>query len=414
MQPWCYSWGFDVAKIRENFPILSTKVYGKPLVYFDNAATSQKPQQVIDRLVKYYQEENSNVHRGIYYLSELASAKYEEARDVVRTHLNANSLAEIIFVRGATEGINLVANSWGKHNIVAGDEVIISAMEHHANLVPWQQLCKEKGATLKVIPIDDNGEIIFEEYKNLLSDKTKIVAVAHTSNGIGTINPIKEIIAEAHKKNIPVLVDGCQASPHFKVDVKELDCDFYVFSGHKTFAPTGIGVLYGKENLLDAMPPYQMGGEMIKFVSFTETTFNDLPIKFEAATPNIAGAIGLATAIEYVDSLGRNNIENYEEDLKSYALQKLQEVKNLKLIGNAKNRIPLFSFVVEGTHPLDLGTMLDFEGIAIRTGNHCAQPLMQRMGVAATCRASLAFYNTKAEVDYFVDSLNKVVKKLIS
>lgn len=404
---------FDVEAVRKDFPILHQNVHGKPLIFFDNAATSQKPQQVINRIKHYYERENSNIHRAVYQLSEIASAAYESARDRVQQHLNAEKREEIIFVRGATEAINLVASSWGRKNLQAGDEVIISEMEHHANIVPWQMICEEKGAVLKVIPVNDKGELLVEEYKKLLNEKTKFVSIVYISNGIGTINPVKEIIDEAHKYNIPVLVDGCQAAPHLQVDVQALDCEFYVFSGHKVFAPTGIGVLYGKEKFLEEMPPYQFGGDMIKFVSFEKTTFNQLPFKFEAGTPHISGAIGLGEAIKYIDDIGRVNIAKYEHELMMYALEKLQQIEGLKLIGNAKERIPLFSFIIEGAHPLDIGTMLDFEGVAIRTGNHCTQPLMARFGVTATCRASLAFYNTKAEVDQFKVALEKVLGMLL-
>jgi cysteine desulfurase/selenocysteine lyase len=401
-----------VEAIRRDFPILHQQVHNKPLIYFDNAATSQKPQVVIDRLNQYYTKENSNVHRGVYYLSELASNAYEGARDIVQKHINAAKREEIIFVRGATEGINLVASSWGRKNLKEGDEVLITEMEHHANIVPWQQICMEKGAILKVAPIDDKGDIILEEYKKLLNEKTKFVSIVYISNGIGTINPVKELIAVAHDYNVPVMIDGCQAAPHIKVDVQDLDCDFYVFSGHKVFGPTGIGILYGKENLLEAMPPYQHGGDMILFVSFEKTEFNHLPYKFEAGTPNMAGAIGLGTALEYIENIGRDRLEEYENTLFHYALNKLSSIEGMRIIGNAAKKIPLFSFVVEGTHPLDIGTMLDFEGVAIRTGNHCTQPLMERLGVKASCRASLAFYNTKEEVDQFIIALNKVLKLL--
>lgn len=403
---------FDVKSIRQDFPILKTKVYGKPLVYFDNAATSQKPKAVIDRIVRFYETENANIHRGIYHLSELASDAYEGARDIVQKSINAAKREEIIFVRGATEGINLVASSWGRANLKAGDEVLISQMEHHANIVPWQLICEEKGAVLKTIPVDDSGELILEEYHKLLTQKTKIVSIVFVSNSIGTINPVKSIIGSAHKLHIPVLVDACQAAPHLSLDVQDLDCDFLVFSGHKVFAPTGIGVLYGKEKFLDAMPPYQSGGDMINTVTFQKTTFKEPPYKFEAGTPNMSGAIGLGAAIEYVHHIGRQNIHQYEQTLLKHATEKIGAIEGLKIIGTAKNRIPVIAFTVEGAHPLDIGTMLDFEGIAIRTGNHCTQPLLARFGVSATCRASLAFYNTVDEIDFFVEALAKVIKKL--
>ena len=402
----------NITSIREDFPILHQKVHGKPLIYFDNAATSQKPQLVIDRINQYYTKENSNIHRGTYYLSELASNAYEGARDAIQKQFNAEKREEIIFVRGATEGINLVASSWGRKNLKVGDEVLITGMEHHANIVPWQQICIEKGAKLKVLPVDDNGQIHLDEFESMISEHTKFISIVHVSNGIGSINPVKEMIAIAHKHNIPVLVDGCQAVPHRKIDVQDLDADFYTFSGHKVLGPTGTGILYGKEKFLEDMPPYQMGGDMIKFVSFEHTTFNSLPYKFEAGTPHISGGIGLATAFEYLDSIGRENIEAYESELLQYADEKFNPVDGIRILGNTKNKIPVFTFVVEGTHPFDIGTMLDFEGVAIRTGNHCTQPLMERFGVSASCRASLAFYNTKEEVDNFIIALNKVIKML--
>lgn len=403
---------FDVQSIRQDFPILQRTVHGKPLVYLDNAATSQKPRQVIDRIVQYYEQENSNIHRAFYQLSELATEAYEGARNTVQQYLNARKREEIIFVRGATEGINLVASSWGRKNLLPGDEVIISGMEHHANLVPWQLICEERGAILKVIPVDENGELIIEQYHKLLSDRTKFVAVVYVSNSIGTINPVKDIIDAAHKRNIPVLIDGCQAAPHMQVDVQALDCDFFAFSGHKTFAPTGIGILYGKEKFLEDMPPYQAGGDMIRTVTFEKTIFAELPNKFEAGTPHIEGAIGLATAIEYVQGLGRDSILQYEQSLLPYTTRKLEEIEGLRIIGTARHKIPVFSIDIEGAHPLDIGTFLDFEGIAVRTGNHCTQPLINSFGVSATCRASLAFYNTFEEVDFFVEALKRVVKKL--
>jgi cysteine desulfurase/selenocysteine lyase len=403
---------FDVEEIRKDFPILHRQVHNKPLIYFDNAATSQKPTYVLDRIIKYYTEENANIHRGVYYLSELASTEYENARDRIQQHFNAARREEIIFVRGATEGINLVASSWGRKNLKAGDEVIVSEMEHHANIVPWQMICEERGAVLKVIPVNEQGELILEEYYKLLSERTKFVSVVYVSNSIGTINPVKEIINAAHERDIPVLIDGCQAAPHMVVDLQELDCDFFVFSGHKIFAPTGIGILYGKEKYLEDMPPYQTGGDMIRTVTFQKTTFNDLPYKFEAGTPHIEGSIGLAAAIEYLQSVGRPRIHEYENQLVAYATEKIKAIDGLRIIGNAKEKIPVFSFVVEGAHPLDIGTMLDFEGVAIRTGNHCTQPLVNHFGVSATCRASLAFYNTTYEIDNFVKALQKVLKKI--
>lgn len=400
---------FDVAKIREDFPILKTVVHGKPLIYFDNAATSQKPQQVIDRIVRYYEHENANIHRAIYHLSELATAGYEGARDTIQNHLNAAKREEIIYLRGATEGINLVASSWGRKNLKEGDEVIVSGMEHHANIVPWQMICEEKGAKLRVIPVDENGELVYDEFPKLINEKTKFVSIVYVSNSIGTINNVKYIIDEAHKHNLPVLVDGCQAAPHMQVDVQELDCDFFVFSGHKVFAPTGIGILYGKEKYLEVMPPYQAGGDMIKRVTFAGTTYNDLPYKFEAGTPHIEGGAGLGAALEYLSSIGRDTIYDYEHKvLLPYMNQKLAEIEGIRMIGTAKNKIPVFSFVIDGVHPLDLGMMLDYEGVAIRTGNHCTQPLVEQFNVPATCRASLAFYNTTEEIDLFVEAVKKV------
>ncbi len=406
--------GFDVETVRKDFPILHTTVYGKPLIFFDNAATSQKPQAVIDRLNKYYSEENANIHRGVYYLSQVASDAYEGARDSIQAQLNAEKREEIIFVRGATEGINLVASSWGRKNIQAGDEIIVSHMEHHANLVPWQLLCEEKGAALKVIPVDENGELILEEYYKLLSPKTKLVSVVYICNSIGTINPVQDIIQAAHQQNIPVLLDACQAAPHIALDVQALDCDFLAFSGHKVFGPTGIGVLYGKEKYLEAMRPYQSGGDMVNIVTLEKTTFKDLPYRFEAGTPHISGAIGLAEAFNYINALGRTEIHAYEQQLLQYAHEAIGAVNGVRIIGEAKNKIPVISFVVDGAHPLDIGTLLDFEGVAIRTGNHCTQPLMARFGVSATCRASLAFYNTVEEIDAFTTALDKVIHKIKS
>ncbi len=397
---------------RDDFPILHSTVHGKPLVYFDNGATSQKPHTVIDRITKYYETENGNVHRAVHHLSELAGHAYEGARDTIKTYLNASKREEIIFVRGATEGINLVASSWGRKNLRPDDEVIISGMEHHSNIVPWQLICEERGAKLRIIPVDENGELVLDEYKKLLNENTRFVSVVYVSNGIGTINPVKEIISEAHKYNVPVLIDGCQAAPHIAIDLQDMDCDFFVFSGHKVFGPTGIGVLYGKEAYLNEMPPYQSGGDMIKTVSFEKTTFNDLPYKFEAGTPDISGAIGLATALNYVSGIGHANIAHHEKNLLVYLTDKLKAIPGMRILGEAKNKICLVSFVIEGAHPLDIGTMLDFEGVAIRTGNHCTQPLMESFGVSASCRVSLAFYNTIEEIDVFIEALNKVLRLL--
>ncbi len=400
--------GFDVWKVREDFPILHREVNGKPLVYLDNAATAQKPQVVIDTLDRFYREENSNVHRGVHFLSQLATDEYEKARVTVQRFLNAAEPREIIFVRGTTEGINLVASAFGRSQVEAGDEILISAMEHHSNIVPWQILCEEKGARLRVAPINDAGELRLDELEKLLGPKTKLVAVVHLSNALGTLNPVGKIIEMAHRRNVPVLLDGAQAAPHLKVDVRELDCDFYVFSGHKLYGPTGIGVLYGKAALLEAMPPYQGGGEMISSVTFEKTTYNTIPNKFEAGTPHVAGAVGLAAAIDYLSTLDRKAVDAYEHELLSYATQALLRVPGLRTIGTAREKAAVISFVLEGIHPHDIGTIVDQEGIAIRTGHHCAQPVMERFGVPATARASLAFYNTKHEIDALVSSLHKV------
>ena len=400
----------DVARIREDFPILKQQVHGKPLVYFDNAATSQKPQVVIDTLNRYYATENANIHRGIHFLSELATAEYEETRNKVKRFLNASESREIVFVRGTTEGINLVAQSYGRRFFKAGDEVVISAMEHHSNIVPWQMLCEQVGARLRVIPMNHDGELLLDEYERLLGARTKLVSVAHVSNALGTINPIGRIIESAHRRNIPVLVDGAQAAPHMKVDVQELDCDFYAFSGHKLFGPTGIGVLYGKARHLEAMPPYQGGGDMISLVTFEKTHYNVIPFKFEAGTPHIAGVIGLGAAIDYVSGIGLDAVAAYEGEVLAYATAQLSTIKGLRIIGRAKEKASVLSFVLEGVHPHDIGTVLDREGVAIRAGHHCAMPVMQRFGVPATARASFAFYNTGEEVDVLVRAVRKVLK----
>ena len=397
----------DVEKIRQDFPLLHQEVNGKPLAYLDNAATSQKPTQVIEALDKYYQEDNANIHRGVHTLSERATIDYEQARGKVRSFINANSEKEIIFVRGATEGINLIAQSYGRNKLKTGDEIIISEMEHHSNIVPWQLLCEQTGAILKIIPINDSGELILEEFEKLLSPKTKLVSLAHISNALGTINPIQIIIDRAHEHNAVVIIDGAQATPHTIVDVQALDCDFYVFSGHKLFGPTGIGVLYGKAHLLEAMPPWQGGGDMIKMVSFEKTLYNDLPYKFEAGTPHIAGVIGLGAAIDYVSATGLDAIAAYEHELLEYATEKILEVKDLRLIGTAQQKTSILSFVIDSIHPHDIGTILDHEGIAIRTGHHCAMPVMTHFNVPATARASFAFYNTFEEVDRLIQALGK-------
>jgi cysteine desulfurase/selenocysteine lyase len=398
----------DVEKIREDFPLLRRYIRGKSLVYLDNAATSQKPQVVIDTLSRYYSEENANIHRGVHFLSEQATQDYERARTTVRRFLNASQDREIIFVRGATEGINLVAQSYGRKHVKEGDEVIISAMEHHSNIVPWQILCEEKGARLRVIPMNDAGELLIDEYEKLLNERTKLVSVVQVSNSLGTINPVRQIIEMAHNYGIPVLVDGAQAVQHMRVDVKALDCDFYVFSGHKIFGPTGIGILYGKAVLLEAMPPYQGGGDMILSVTFEKTTYNTLPAKFEAGTPHISGGIGLGAAIEYLTNVGLDAVANHEHDVLRYATDALSTVDGVRIIGTAKEKTSVLSFVLEGIHPHDIGTILDMEGIAIRTGHHCTQPVMQRFGIPATARASLALYNTKEEVDALIKGLHKV------
>ncbi|MBI3909525.1 MAG: cysteine desulfurase [Armatimonadetes bacterium] len=399
-----------VHRVREDFPILSQKVRGKPLVYLDNAATSQKPQAVIEALQRYYAVENSNVHRGIHLLSEQATQAYEAARARVQRFVNAASTREIIFTRGTTESINLVAASYGRRHLQPGDEVIISWMEHHSNIVPWQMLCEEKGAILRVVPINDDGEFLLQEYEKLLNPRTRLVSVTHVSNALGTINPIGEIIAMAHRWDVPVLVDGAQAAPHLPVDVQALDCDFYAFSGHKLYGPTGIGVLYGKARLLDAMPPYQGGGDMIRSVTFEKTIYNALPYKFEAGTPNVAGAIGLGVAIEYLEQFGLENLAAYEHELLSYATPAISRIPGVRLIGTAREKTSVLSFVLDGVHPHDVGTILDREGIAIRTGHHCAQPVMDRFGVPATARASFAFYNTREEVDALVAGIHKVIE----
>ena len=401
---------YDVERIRHDFPILSRKVRGKNLVYLDNAATTQKPQQVIDRIVRYYTEENSNVHRGVQFLSDIATAAYESARTTVKQFINARSEKEIVFTRGTTESINLVVQSWGRANIREGDEVLISAIEHHSNIVPWQLLCAEKNAKLRIAPVNDRGEIEMDAFERMLNGRVKIVAVGHASNALGTINPIKRIIDLAHGNGSIVLIDGAQGVPHMTVDVQQLDCEFYAFSGHKVYGPPGIGVLYGKESLLDAMPPWQGGGDMILSVSYEKTTYNALPYKFEAGTPNIAGVIGLAAALDYVSSIGVDNIGTYEHDILVYATRRLLEIDGLRIIGTAATKAAVISFVLEGVHPHDIGTVLDQEGIAIRTGHHCAQPLMMRFNVPATGRASFGLYNTREEADALAAGLKKVIE----
>jgi cysteine desulfurase/selenocysteine lyase len=402
---------FDVERVRRDFPILRRTVRGRPLVYLDNAATTQKPRQVIERLVRYYEEENSNVHRGVHYLSEVATAAYEGARGIIQRFINARSEKEVVITRGTTEGINLVAQTWGRQNVREGDEIVITAIEHHSNIVPWQMLCAEKGAMLRVAPVNDEGDVIIEEFAKLLNERTKIVAFGHASNALGTINPVRQMTQLAHDAGAIVVIDGAQGVPHLPIDVQQIGCDFYAFSGHKVYGPTGIGALYGREALLDAMPPWMGGGDMILSVSFEKTTYNALPYKFEAGTPNIADAIALGTALEYVASLGLENIAAHEHELLTYATDRLQEIEGLRIIGTARQKASVISFTLEGVHPHDIGTILDQEGIAIRTGHHCAQPLMMRFNVPATGRASFGVYNTRAEADLLVEGLRKVIEE---
>ncbi len=405
---------FDVQKIRADFPILQLQVRDKPLVYLDNAATSQKPQQVLDALNHYYTAQNANIHRAVHYLSETATRAYSESRESVRALLNAAHESEIIFTRGTTEAINLVAHSWGLQNLKAGDEILLSAMEHHSNIVPWQIVCEKTGAQIRVIPINDAGEILFDEYENLLqSGHVKFIGVCHISNALGTVNPVKEMIAKAHEVGAKVLIDGAQSVPHAKVDVQDLDADFYAFSGHKICAPTGIGALYGKAELLNAMPPYQGGGDMISSVTWEKTEYNVLPHKFEAGTPDIAGVIGLAAAIDYVTKIGLENIAAHEAQLLDYATKEVQSIEDFQIVGRAKNKASILSFVIPGAHPQDIGALLDARGVAIRTGHHCTQPLMKRLGLSATARASFAFYNTEDEVDVFVEATKNARKMLL-
>ncbi|MFN3872729.1 MAG: SufS family cysteine desulfurase [Ignavibacterium sp.] len=401
---------YDVNRIREDFPILKQIVHGKPLVYLDNAATTQKPLQVLKELEKYYYTMNANIHRGVHALSQEATEAYEGSRIKIKKFINALGKNEIIFTRGTTESINLVAQTYGRKNFNEGDEIIISHMEHHSNIVPWQMICEERKAKLRVIPIDENGELVFEEFEKMLNEKTKFVSIVYASNSLGTVNPVKKIIDLAHSFNVPVLIDAAQAVNHLRIDVQELDCDFLAFSGHKLYGPTGIGILYGKVNHLDTMPPYQGGGDMISKVTFEKTIYNELPYKFEAGTPNIAGAIGLGAAIDYVEKIGIENIAKHENDLLEYATEKISELKGLRIIGTSKNKISVLSFVLENVHPHDVGTFLDFEGVAIRTGHHCTQPIMDRYGIPATSRASFGMYNTFDEVDVLVNGLKKILE----
>jgi cysteine desulfurase/selenocysteine lyase len=402
--------GIDVEKIRRDFPALHQQVHGKPLVYLDNAATTQKPQQVIDAIAGFYTRDCANIHRGVHLLSERATRAYEDARAKVRRFIHAADIKEIVFVRGATEGINLVAQSFARPRAGAGDEILISAMEHHSNIVPWQILCEQTGARLRIIPMNQRGELLMDEYERLLGPRTRLVAVAHVSNALGTLNPVRRIVELAHRRGIPVLVDGAQAVPHTRVDVAELDCDFYAFSGHKMYGPTGVGILHGKSEHLEAMPPYQGGGDMIRSVTFEKTIYNRIPYKFEAGTPNIAGGIALGAAIDYLEGIGLDRIAAHERDLLQYATGALAKLPKVRLVGTAAEKAGVLSFVVEGVHAHDVGTILDQEGIAIRTGHHCAQPVMDFFNVPATARASLAFYNTRAEIDALAAGLDKVTE----
>lgn len=402
---------FNIDQIREDFPVLKKEIYGKKLIYFDSGATSQKPTAVINKIKEFYEQYNSNIHRGVHFLSNYATDEYEKARQTIKDYINANKIEEIIFTKGSTEAANLIANSYGNNFLKKGDEILICETEHHANIVPWQMLSERKGVVIKVIPVDDNSEIIFEEYEKLLSEKTKIVAVAQVSNAFGTIHPIKKIIEKAHKYGAVSVIDGAQGVQHLNPDVRDLDCDFYFFSGHKIYAETGIGVLYGKEKFLEKMPPYQGGGDMVKKVSFEKTTYADLPLKFEAGTTNFVAAISVSEAIKYVKNIGLTDIKEHENKLKEYLLQKMNNLKNLDLIGIAKNKIATVSFLIKGLHHFDTGMILDKQGIAIRTGTHCAQPAMKRFGIEGTARASLSFYNTFAEIDVFIEKLSEIINK---
>ncbi|HEV8286451.1 MAG TPA: cysteine desulfurase [Chitinophagaceae bacterium] len=404
--------GLDVAAIRQQFPLLNREVKGKPLVYFDNAATSQKPQVVIDALVNYYTDFNANVHRGVHTLAEEATMAFEKTRDTAQQFINAESREQIIYTRGTTEGINLVAYTWGRQNIKAGDEIIVSTMEHHSNIVPWQILCEEKGAKLRVIPINNNGELLMDEFEKLLNAKTRLVSIGHASNALGTINPVKQIIDAAHKIGALVLVDGAQSTVHLNIDVQEMDCDFFVFSSHKLYGPTGIGILYGKRHLLETMPPFQGGGEMIKEVRFEKTIYNDLPYKYEAGTPNIADTIAFKAALDFVNQIGKEKIRKHEEELLTYATSQLEQMPGVKIIGKAKEKVSVVSFVVDGMHPQDIGILLDNRGIAVRTGHHCAEPCMRFFEIPGTVRASFAMYNTKEEIDELIIGLQRAIKML--
>jgi cysteine desulfurase / selenocysteine lyase len=402
----------DINVIRQEFPILNREVKGRPLIYLDNAATTQKPQQVLNALMHYYTSYNANIHRGIHTLAEEATAAFEQTRDTVKSFIGAGSREEIIFTRGTTEGINLVAYSWGRKNIQVNDEIIISNMEHHSNIVPWQLLCEEKGAVLKVIPINEKGELILDEYKKMLGPKTKLVSIVHVSNALGTVNPVKQMIADAHAVGALCMVDGAQSAVHLDINVMDLDCDFFAFSAHKLYGPTGVGVLYGKKAVLEAMPPFQAGGEMIKEVTLQKTTFNDLPYKFEAGTPNIADVIAFKSAIQFVQSIGKEKIRRHERDLMDYGQQELEKIPGLKIIGKAKEKVSVISFVIENAHPQEIGILLDNRGIAVRTGHHCAQPLMDHFCIPGTAMASFAIYNTRYEIDELIKGLLRVVKIL--
>lgn len=401
-----------VEAIRKSFPVLTRTVHGKPLIYFDNAATAQKPQVVIDALVNYYSDYNANIHRGIHSLAEEATVAFENTREAVREFINASASEEIIFTRGTTESINLVAQTWGRENIGENDEILITGMEHHSNIVPWQMLCEQKKAVLKVVPVNDNGEISLHDVSRLLTNRTKLVSIVHVSNALGTVNPVEEIIEIAHKRGALVFVDGAQSAVHLKIDVKAMDCDFFAFSGHKCYGPTGVGILYGKKEILESMPPFMGGGEMIKDVTFEKTTFNELPYKFEAGTPNIADAIALKPALEFMKRVKEQLGHQHEKELLEYATEQLLSIDGLRIIGTAANKISLISFVIEGVHPQDIGVLLDNQGIAVRTGHHCAQPLMDRFSIPGTIRASFAVYNTKEEVDLFLGALKKAIKML--
>ncbi len=402
----------DIAAIRREFPILNREVKGKPLIYLDNAATTQKPREVIDALIQYYTHYNANIHRGIHTLAEEATAAFEMTRDAVKDFIGASSREEIIFTKGTTEGINLVAYTWGRKNIHAGDEIIISTMEHHSNIVPWQILCEEKNAILKVIPINDAGELMMDEYENMLGSKTKLVSIVHVSNALGTVNPVKQMIARAHSVGAIFVVDGAQSAVHLDIDVLDMDCDFFAFSAHKLYGPTGVGVLYGKKELLESMPPFQGGGEMIKEVTLNKTTYNELPYKFEAGTPNIADVIAFKSAIQFVQSIGKEKIRKHEQNLMDYAHVELEKIPGLQIVGKAREKLGVVSFTIENAHPQDIGILLDNRGIAVRTGHHCAQPLMDRFCIPGTTRASFAVYNTKYELDELVNALKRVAKIL--